>query len=149
MQDIVAVWNLVQSWSISTLMIYYCREVWRRGEEVLTATQLHSTKTEPRFCARSNPTSGVSEICDKNLWQWSWLEIRLNAFRRSTIPQKQYIIINWGSPNPPNLLGLLAWISYYIVYKKFALKTLLWSLEFVIQINLDHDTNAVLNLARN
>ena len=146
MQDIVAVWNLVQSWSISTLMIYYCREVWRRGEEVLNATQLHSTKTELRFCARSNPTRGVSEICDdKNLWQWSWLEIRLNAFRRSTIPQKQYIIINWGSPNPPNLLGLLAWISYYIVYKKFAFKTLLWSLEFVIQINLDHDTNAVLN----
>ena len=28
-----------------------------------------------------------------NLWQWSRLEIRLNAFRRSTIPQKQFIII--------------------------------------------------------
>ena len=29
----------------------------------------------------------------KDLWQWSWLEIRLNVFRWSTIPQKQFIII--------------------------------------------------------
>ena len=29
----------------------------------------------------------------KDLWQWSWLEIRLNAFRWSTIPQKHFIII--------------------------------------------------------
>ena len=35
----------------------------------------------------------VSEIRDgEDLWQWSQLEIRLNAFRRSTIPQKQFII---------------------------------------------------------
>ena len=34
----------------------------------------------------------VSEIRDgEDLWQWSWLEIRLNAFHQSTIPQKQYI----------------------------------------------------------
>ena len=37
---------------------------------------------------------GVSEIRDgEDLWQWFRLEIRLNAFRRSTIPQKQFIII--------------------------------------------------------
>ena len=29
----------------------------------------------------------------EDLWQWSWLEISLNAFRWSTIPQKQFIII--------------------------------------------------------
>ena len=35
---------------------------------------------------------GVSENRDgEDLWQWSRLEIRLNAFRRSTIPQKQFI----------------------------------------------------------
>ena len=40
----------------------------------------------------SNRACGVSEIRDgEDLWQWSWLEIRLNAFRRSTIPQKQFI----------------------------------------------------------
>ena len=42
----------------------------------------------------SNPASGVSEIGDgENLCQWSGLEIRLNEFRRSTIPQKQFMII--------------------------------------------------------
>ena len=64
------------------------------GVVVITTAQLHSTKTELRFCAGSNPAHGVSEICDgEDLWQWSRLEIRLNAFRRSTIPQKQFIII--------------------------------------------------------
>ena len=58
---------------------------------VITTAQLHSTKPELRFCASSNP---VSEIRDgEDLWQWSRLEIRLNAFRRSTILQKQFIII--------------------------------------------------------
>ena len=36
----------------------------------------------------------MSEIRDgEDLWQWSMLEIRLNAFRLSTILQKQFIII--------------------------------------------------------
>ena len=60
---------------------------------IITAAQLHSTKPELRFCAGSKPALGVSEIRDgEGLWQWSRLEIRLNAFR-STIPQKQFIII--------------------------------------------------------
>ena len=60
-------------------------------EMVITTAQLHSTKPELRFCAGSNPARGVSEICDcEDLWQWPRLEIRLNAFRRSTIPQKQF-----------------------------------------------------------
>ena len=67
---------------------------WHRGVVVITTTQLHSTKPELGFCAGSNPARGVSEIHDgEDLWQWSRLEIRLNAFRRSTIPQKQFIII--------------------------------------------------------
>ena len=49
-----------------------------------------STKLEPRFCAGSNPVHDMSD-----LWQWSRLEIRLNTYRRSTIPQKQFIIINY------------------------------------------------------
>ena len=63
---------------------------------VITTTQLRLSKPELRFCLRrgSNPARGVSEIRDgEDLWQWSQLEIRLNAFRRSTIPQKQFIII--------------------------------------------------------
>ena len=54
---------------------------WRRRVVVITTAKLHSTKPELRFCAGSNPARGVS------------LEIRLIAFRRSTIPQKQFIII--------------------------------------------------------
>ena len=70
------------------------RHTWRRGVVVITTAQLHSTKPELRFYAGLNPARGVSEIRDgENLWQWSRLEIRLNAFRRSTIPQKQFIII--------------------------------------------------------
>ena len=71
-----------------------CRNAfWRRGVVVITTARLHSTKPELRFCAGWNPAPGVSEIPDgEDLWQWSWLEIRLNAFRRSTIPHKQFII---------------------------------------------------------
>ena len=44
--------------------------------------------------AQAQTLLGVSEIRDgEDLWQWSRLEIRLNTFRRSTIPQKQFIII--------------------------------------------------------
>ena len=69
--------------------------LWGRGVVVITAAKLHSTKPELRFfCARSNPARVVSEIRDgMDLRQSSRLEIRLNAFRRSTTPQKQFIII--------------------------------------------------------
>ena len=69
--------------------LHTSRDLWHRGAVVITTAQLHSAKPELRFCAGSN---GVSEIRDgEDLWQWSRLEIRLNAFRRSTIPQKQFI----------------------------------------------------------
>ena len=73
---------------------------------VITTAQLHSTKPELNFCAGSNPARSVSEIRDgEDPLQLSRLEIRLNAFRRSTIPQKQIIIIIIiiiikGSPSP-------------------------------------------------
>ena len=68
--------------------------MWRRDVVVITTAQLHSNKPELRFCAGSNPARGVSEIRDReDLWQWSRLEIRLNAFLRATISQKQFIII--------------------------------------------------------
>ena len=71
-----------------------CIVKWCRGVVVITTAHLYSTKPEPRLCASSNPAHGVSEIRDgEDLWQWTRLEIRLNAFRRSTIPQKRFIII--------------------------------------------------------
>ena len=66
----------------------------RRGVVVIATAQLHSTKAELKFCTGSNPARDVSEICEgEDLWQWSRLGIRLNTFRRSTIPRKQFIII--------------------------------------------------------
>ena len=59
---------------------------------VITTAQVHSINPEPRFCAGSNHAPGVSEIQDgEDLWQWFRLEIRVNTFRRSTIPQKIFI----------------------------------------------------------
>ena len=61
---------------------------------VITTAQLHSTKPGLSYCAGLNPALAVSEIRNgEDLRQWSPLEIRLNAFRRSTVPQKQFIII--------------------------------------------------------
>ena len=68
---------------------------WRHGVVVITTAPLHSTKPELRLCVGSIPACGASEIRDgEDIWQWTRLKIRLNAFRRSTIPQKQFIIIN-------------------------------------------------------
>ena len=56
------------------------QEMWRRGVVVMNTAQLHLTKPQLRFCAGSNPACGLSEIGDgEDLWQWSRLEIRLNA----------------------------------------------------------------------
>ena len=67
----------------------------RRGVVAITTAQLHSIKSEFRFCAGANPIRGLSEVCDgEDLWQGSRLEINLHAFRWSTIPQNQFIIMN-------------------------------------------------------
>ena len=61
---------------------------------VITIAQVYSTKPELRFCTGPNSARGMSEIHDgEDLWQWSQLEIRLNVFCQSSIPQKQFIII--------------------------------------------------------
>ena len=60
----------------------------------LSLLHIFILQPELRFCAGSSPARGVLEISDsEDLWIWSQLEIRLNAIRRSTIPQKQFIII--------------------------------------------------------
>ena len=68
--------------------------LWHRGVVIITTAQLHSTKPELRFCTGSNLARDKLEICNaEDLWQQSQLEIRLNTFHWSTIPQKQLIII--------------------------------------------------------
>ena len=68
---------------------------WRHSVVVINTTQFHSTESQLRFCAGSNPARGVSEIGNsEGPWQWYQLEIRLNVLHQSTIPQKQFIIIS-------------------------------------------------------
>ena len=70
-------------------MLWWCCDV-----VVITTAQPHSTKAELRFCADSNPARSVLEIRDdERIYDESQFEIRLNAFRRTTTPQKQFIII--------------------------------------------------------
>ena len=64
---------------------------WCSGYHYCTTSLI---KAWTQVLRRFNPARSVSEIRDgEDLWQWSRLEIRLNAFRRSTIPQKQFIFI--------------------------------------------------------
>ena len=46
------------------LKLFKLQQIWRRGVVVLTGAQVHSTKSELRFCAGANPACGVSESCD-------------------------------------------------------------------------------------
>ena len=90
----------------------------RRDVVVITTAQLHSTKSELRFCPGSKFVCGVLEICDgEDLWQWSRLEIRLNAFCRSTIPQKQFIIIIIIIIT--SILISKAWIETSAIWRRF------------------------------
>ena len=76
---------------LNHLWIFFWFWRWRCCVVVITSTQLHSAKPELRFRAGSTPACNISEICDgENLWQWSQLEISLNAPRWSNIPQKQF-----------------------------------------------------------
>ena len=87
----------------------------------ITTTQLHSTKRELRFCTGSSPAPSVSEILiGEDLYQWSLLEIRLNTFCWSTIPQKQFIVIiftrdtiqSWALFSRNKDLGRTSWINF-------------------------------------
>ena len=65
---------------------------WRLGVVVVTTTQLHSPKPQLKILRKFKSCSQCVGD-DGYFWQWSLLEIRLNALRQSTIPQKQFIII--------------------------------------------------------
>ena len=62
---------------------------WCHGIAVVTTAQCSD-----RFCTGSDLAHVLLKICNReNLWQWFWLEIRLNAFCRSTITQKKIFLI--------------------------------------------------------
>ena len=87
--------------------------MWCCGVVVITTAQLHSTKPELRLCAGSDTALGMPEIrAGDDLWQWSRLEIRLNAFRWSTISQKQFIIITIITEKLPESIESSRFISH-------------------------------------
>ena len=110
-------------------------------------TILHSTKSELRFCAGSNPACGVSEIrYDEDLWQFFWVVVvRLNAFYRSTIPQQKMIHVRYLwfiLPNQnvhpsqnincfkllaKNLVTDIAWAKIWLGFMQFMASYLLWT----------------------
>ena len=59
--------------------------MWRRGVVVITTSQLPSAKPELRFCACSNQLAECQRFAMMRI---------SDVFRRSTCPQKQFIIIN-------------------------------------------------------
>ena len=70
--------------------------------------------------------------------------------RNSSDHRKVWIANLLHTKSLPNLLMALwpSGLCNYFACKRFAVQTLLWSLEFVIQINLEHNTIAVWNLGR-
>ena len=78
---------------------------------LITTAQLHSWKPEFRFCIGSNPAYSVLEIRDgEDLWQWSWLEIRLCLLLvNHTTKQFIIIIINEKSEHCHRIVHM--WIS--------------------------------------
>ena len=72
--------------------VFFSSNPWPCSVVIITTAKLHLTKPELRFCAGSYLTCSITEICNgENLSQFSQLEIRLKAFRRSTISQKSLL----------------------------------------------------------
>ena len=72
-----------------------------------------------------------------------------NTWRTLIVSFSRFIWITNSSDH--RRVWTASWLSglgNYFVCKRFTIQTFLWSLEFVIQINHEHDTIAVWNLAR-
>ena len=94
----------------STEIIQWCCGV------MVINMHIHSTKPELRFCTGSNLAHGVSEIHDdEDLWQWSRLELRLNTFRRSTIPQNNSSSSLSSSSSFTWIAMILGIANYFII----------------------------------
>ena len=80
---------------------------WCSGYQYCTTS---FNQPELRFCASSKPACGVSEIRNgENLWQWFRLDIRLNAFRWSTIPHHQSLLVTGTDTKPVKWIFLKPW----------------------------------------
>ena len=94
----------------------------RHGVVVIATAQLHSSKSELRFCAGSNPARVVSEIRDgEDLWQWSWLEIRLRLssvnHTTKTIYHHHHPYHRWMKTRKPTEWRLVTLCHFFLIKK--------------------------------
>ena len=92
------------------------------GVVVFATAQLHSSKSELRFCAGSNPARVVSEIRDgEDLWQWSWLEIRLRLssvnHTTKTIYHHHHPHHRWMKTRKPTEWRLMTLCHFFLIKK--------------------------------
>ena len=77
-------WQRYVTWPFGVAVMRHC------GVVIINTAKLHSTRPKLRFSTSSNPAYDMSKICGgEDLWPWSLLEMRLHAFRKSTIPHKK------------------------------------------------------------
>ena len=55
------------------------KDTWRRGVVLITTAQLHSTKSELRFCAGSNPAWHIGDNCTTS-FNLAWTQV-LRGFK--------------------------------------------------------------------
>ena len=119
--------------------------LWRRGVVVITTAQLYSSKPELKFCPVSNLACGVLEIHDgEDLWQWSRLEIRLNDFRQSVIPQKHSLPLpsSWSSSSSSSQWLIHKQLWQFIVFPswQFSYVRKIFSILFIVwELNLQNN----------
>ena len=65
---------------------------WRSGYHYCTTSFKKVWTQALRRFKSCSPRVRDSRWWRRDLWQWSWLEIKLNVFCQSTIPQKKIII---------------------------------------------------------
>ena len=100
--------------------------------------------------AKSAAIKIISEVCcynkEEEKLRFIWIT-NSSDYRR--IWTANFLHTN-SLPNPLGHKAILwhSWLDNEFVRRRFAVQTFLWSLEFVIEINLEHDIIAVWNLAR-
>ena len=92
--------------------------------------QLHSIKFECSSIQGQILLAAFRRFAMVRNWQWSRLKVRLTSFRRSTIPQKQFILLSFNIQSfvPPlskistkskHILHVFTWICSLISQNKF------------------------------
>ena len=116
-------------WSISEQISVFGRNKGKYRPGNTPYLEIFDTENHMKFEIRICDDA-VLEIYLDHKFQWPQEGFNFESLARE--------VVNWW----PSGLG------NYFACKRFTVQTFLWSLEFEIQINLEHDTIAFLKLAR-